>query len=457
MTKATPPRAAAQREAPPRPDRAKAIDGKRTVYHYDHGLELWVSPSGLRVWRCRVQRDGKRVILPIGNCPAMDIKDARAKAASLRAAPNPIAIHREEKAQAIAGEVSFREVAAHWVATRSVKAHWTDGVKAAVEARLARYVLPKLGDKVIADVTMDHVEALISAVHREHPRTAVFAKQHMSGIFSFAVRRRMIPFNPVQQIAEDLPIRERGDEKPNPSVGTIEEARAVLRAFEARWKDVSPWSLLAHRLIALTAVRKNEALRARWEEFDLDAKVWTIPAERVKGKHGQRRPHFVALSPQAIEVIQAANAIRESDFVFPSRRKQSAIPGRAPSATMDQSSLTRALREALGQAGLGPIMVTHGWRSAFSTIMNEIDDGASFRAIDVMLGHAAFRDHAEERDARKGSVERHYNRARYASARYRIACQWADLLLDGAPSAMALAGLDAAPATNVVPLRRTAA
>jgi integrase len=169
----------------------------------------------------------------------------------------------------------------------------------------------------------------------------------------------------------------------------------------------------------------------------------------MKGKDGHRRPHVVALSPQAIDIVRAALRLRKNEYVFPSQRKRS--------PTVDRSTLTRCIRKALEHAKLGRVLVAHGWRATFSTIMNELDEGASFRVVDVMLAHSAFRDSVETRDARKSSVEAHYNHAEYRSARHRIACQWADMLLEGAPTALALIGLDA-PASNVVQLpRRTAA
>jgi integrase-like protein len=140
-----------------------------------------------------------------------------------------------------------------------------------------------------------------------------------------------------------------------------------------------------------------------------------------------------------------ARRLSQDELVFPGRK-----------GTADRSGINEIMTTALRRAGLGPVMVPHGWRATFSTIMNEVDP-ASFRVIDVMLAHSAFRSSVEDRDAAKGSVEGHYNHATFEGARHRIACLWADMLLDGAPTPSALVGLEGTHAgSNVVPLRKAA-
>jgi integrase len=425
-------------------------DGSRNILRYGDGLDLWVGRRS-KTWRCKVMRNGERTWITLGTFPEVSIKAAKAKRAAIKIAPDPARAKRVERVEAVeAAERTLRFVAARWMEARGDKANWTPLVRCAIGRRLDNYVLPKLGDLPISAITTDDAEGLIKSVFRKYPRTAVAIRQHLSGIFAYAARRKWCDANLIQQIAEDLPARKRGTERTQPHVATIEDARAVLAAVEARAKFLAPWTVLAHRLIALTAVRGGEARGARWSEFDLDAATWTIPAERMKGKDGNRRAHVVALAPQAIEVVRTAARLRTNEFVFPSQRKRSEV--------LDRSSMSKMIQRALADAKLGRVLVAHGWRGTFSTIMNELDEGASFRVVDVMLAHAAFRDSVETKDARKSSVEGHYNHAQYRSARHRIACQWADMLLVGAPTALALIGLDeAVPSTNVVPLRRTAA
>jgi len=414
-------------------------DGKPLVLRDGQGLDLWVMPSGLKTWRCKVQRDGRRTTVNLGYFPAMSIVEARTARMKIRSAEDPARERREEKERAeVAKGNTLREVAARWIATRSVNEHWTPRYQQRLEERLENHAFPKFGSTPVAEITLEQIGDLILSLARgrkgQRPvqRTAVMLKQHLSAIFDFAVRWRMVPFNPVRQIAVDLPKRQRGEDTPRAHVSTIEDARAVLRAFEAKAPELHPATTLAHRLLALTGVRKEELLGARWSEVDFERAVWTVPAVRMKGKFGRKRDHVVALAPQAIEVLRTAQRIRKGEFVFPSEvRKDRPI---------FRDTLNRVMATALRESGLGPIMVPHGWRGTFSTIMNERDPSA-YRVIEVMIAHKA-----------ADGVEARYNHAAYLEARHPIARQWADLLLDGAPTTRALLGLAKDEASNVVQL-----
>lgn len=429
-------------------------DGSPNVLRFGDGLMLWVTPRQ-KMWRTKVQRGGKSSTLNLGRFPDVSIKEAKAKSAAMKVAPDPAQAKRTVEAKAVeASATTFQLVAAEWIETLSVKQRWTARHLTAVRQRLALHVFPVWGDRPIAEITAPEVRKLVSSLYATKPAVAVAVKQYVSRVFDFAWSEDRVPFNPAKKIGVYLPTRLQADGKPQAHVKTIEDARAVLAAVEARAKHTSPWTLLAHRLIALTGARKTEALAAKWDEFDLDAATWTIPAERMKGRYGARKAHVFALAPQAIEVFRAAKRIKENDFVFPSSGKN----GKRGQGRMAAFTLNRIMASALRLAGLGQVMVPHGWRGTFSTVMNEIDP-ASFRIVDVMLAHKGFRDSVDG-EVRKSSVEGHYNHAEYRSARHAIACRWADMLLDGAPTALALIGLDVeAPASNVVQLadRRAAA
>jgi integrase len=394
------------------------------------------------MWRCKVQREGKRTTINLGTFPDVSIKVAKAKRAAIKVAPDPAHAKRTERVRAVeASETTFRLVATEWVETLAIKHRWTAHHRKLVEQRLALHVFKVWGDRPIAEVTASEVRKLVGDLFAKGPAVAVAVKQYVSRVFDFAWSEDRVPFNPAKKIEVYLPTRRPGDEKPQAFVRTIEDARAVLAAVEARRTSAAPWTLLAHRLIALTGTRKTEALAAKWAEFDLDAATWTVPAERMKGRYGARVAHVVALAPQAIEVLRAAKRIKVNEFVFATAGKN----GNRGEGRVSRCTVNKIMERALRLAGLGQIMVPHGWRGTFSTIMNEVDPTTD-RIVEVMLAHKS-----------KTAVEAHYNHAEYRSARHRIACQWADMLLDGAPTALALIGLDGtAPATNVVPLRRVA-
>lgn len=135
----------------------------------------------------------------------------------------------------------------------------------------------------------------------------------------------------------------------------------------------------------LTLMRPSEASGARWEEIDLDASLWTIPAERMRAK----REHIVPLSPQALELLEIMKPISaHREHVFPSRYD--------PKKAMNSQTANAALK----RIGYGGKLVAHGLRSIASTAMNEA--GFNSNVIETLLAHID-----------KNEVRRAYNRALY--------------------------------------------
>lgn len=207
-----------------------------------------------------------------------------------------------------------------------------------------------------------------------------------------------------------------------PSLGTVAQARALLLACEAA--PGFALTKLASRLLALTAVRPGVIRFATWGEFeDLESKapLWRIPAERMKlqqdRKQGDQFEFLVPLSRQAVEVISAADRVSGGGpLLFPGTRHAH--------RPMSENAIGYAYNRLPGYSGRH---VPHGWRSTFSTIMNEralaMDRPGDRAVIDLMLAHLP------------SGVEGAYNRAAYLPRRRELAQEWADLLMEGMPTA----------------------
>jgi integrase len=125
---------------------------------------------------------------------------------------------------------------------------------------------------------------------------------------------------------------------------------AELPSFLVALREQEGLSARALEFTILTAARTGESLGARWSsEIDLDAKVWTIPAARMKAQ----RAHQVPLSDQALAVLQALGAAEPNAFVF---------PGVKPHQPLSATVMIKLLQR-MGHAGL----TVHGFRSAFRT------------------------------------------------------------------------------------------
>jgi integrase len=168
----------------------------------------------------------------------------------------------------------------------------------------------------------------------------------------------------------------------------------------------------------------------------------------MKGRRGKKRDHIVVLAPQAVEVFRAARAASpDTALVFPG-----VVHHTQPIA---ESTLDEMLGKVLRAAKQDGAHTIHGWRSCFSTIMNERHELQHRETVDLMLAHKAFE-----------ATEGLYNRATVLARRRALATEWAEALLVGAPDAFTLIGLgDLRPATvtpptapsNVVKLPRKAA
>jgi integrase len=133
-----------------------------------------------------------------------------------------------------------------------------------------------------------------------------------------------------------------------------------IREFMADLRARPALAALALELTVLTATRTGEILNAQWKEFDLEAGVWTIPAERMKA----RREHRVALSNRAMAIVNGLWTSRSSDFVF---------PGQTAGKPLSSTAMLRLL-ERMGRRGA---ITSHGFRSSFSDWASEVSPYSS--------------------------------------------------------------------------------
>ncbi|HHL3874804.1 TPA: tyrosine-type recombinase/integrase, partial [Klebsiella pneumoniae] len=151
----------------------------------------------------------------------------------------------------------------------------------------------------------------------------------------------------------------------------------------------------------LTLVRPSEASGARWVEIDLDAKLWTIPAERMKAK----REHIVPLSPQALDILEVMKPISaHREHIFPSRND--------PKRPMNSQTANAALK----RIGYGGKLVAHGLRSIASTALNESNFNSD--VIESALAHTD-----------KNEVRKAYNRSIYLKQRVELMDWWGNFVM----------------------------
>jgi len=305
-----------------------------------YGLRLVVTPGGTKNFVQQITVRGRRREIGLGPYPLVTLREAREAAFDnarlARAGGDPLEDRRRER------QPTFAEAAETVVAIH--EATWDAGGKSAYQwrATLRDYALPRIGRKRVGDVTAADVLGVLVPIWTEKRETARRVKQRISAIMKWAAAQGYRTDNPVDGIDEALP---RGGKRPThlKAVPYAEVGEAVRRI---RGSDAGISARLALEFIILTASRSGEVRNARWSEFDLEAKTWTVPASRMKAK----REHRVPLSGRALAVLEEARAVEDgSGLVFPS-------PNGRP---LGGGILSELLRE-LGVAG-----VVHGFRSSF--------------------------------------------------------------------------------------------
>jgi hypothetical protein len=385
------------------------------------GLYLLVKPSGFKSWRMKYRFGGKEKQLTFGPFPLMGLATARemrdAAKRQLLAGVDPSKKAAEARALrlGVAPPVNtFRKAALRWHSQN--KRRWKPKHAASVLARLEKDVFPAIGEMAIDAITPADVRRIIEAVQdRGAIGQAHELLGRMSRIFELAIVREEVASDPARAIQAILqPIAWRK----YPALVRIEDARQALKAFEgeAHWASVK----LASRLLALTAARPGTIRMAQAGEFhELDGREphWIIPAAKMKlerTESEQARFDFtVPLSKQAVSLVKVAIAqAGDARWLFPGIRWND--------RPITDATLSMAYRRSPLFAGRH---VPHGWRSSFSTIMNEraadLGRPGDRAVIDLMLAH------------KPQGVEAVYNRAAYMPQRRRIAQEWADMLSEG--------------------------
>lgn len=371
-----------------------------------HGLVLYVTTAGSKLWRMRYTFHGKEKLLSFGPYPAVGLAQAREQRAAakalLRSGKDP---GLEKKLRRAAGSDptgTFEAIARDWHA-RNLPT-WTERHAKDVLDSLESSVFPALGPLPISDITPPMVLRVLRAIEaRPALETARRVRQRVSAVFVYAIALGIGENDPAAIVKGAMAPMVKGRQ---PAITDLPEARKVLADVEAI--PAHPTTKLANRLLALTVVRPGELRAARWTEFEgLDGAepLWRVPAVRMKMK----REHLVPLSRQAVAVLDAVRPLTgRYPLAFPSARHA------------HHPMSENAIGYLLNRAGYHSRHVPHGWRATFSSVMNETHR-ADRHVIDLMLAHAP-----------KDKTEAAYNRALHMDRRRELAQEWADTLLEGA-------------------------
>jgi integrase len=260
---------------------------------------------------------------------------------------------------------------------------------------LEKDILPAIGGKQIADVTVSDVLAITDRIkNRGADQMALQTRNILKRLFAYAIAREKIQFNPAAAIEAKF----IAQAKSRDVALTPDEIGQLLRAIYR--SSIRRAHKLALHLLILCMVRKSELIEARWEEIDFEKNEWSIPGERMK----KDRPHLVPLSRQAAAIFEELNELAGGfEWIFPSRNDP-----RQPIAKNTLNVVVRSLAVDVRD------FVIHDFRRTASTHLNEAGFNSDW--IEKCLAHET------------GGIRGIYNRAQYADQRCEMLQWWADFV-----------------------------
>lgn len=294
--------------------RLKALKPKAARYELmdiTAGLGVMVHPSGKKTWFFRARFGGAKHATrrELSEYPVMSLAEARAKALEWRgmvkAGKDPAAelarqLAAEKAAAELAREGGFANVVEKFIRRR------VDKLVAArpVELMLRQQIIPRWGDRRIDEIRRTDVIDLIEAFS-DRPGRAHNIFATVRSLFNYARDCGLIEISPADGVRIGKLI---GSLEPRQRVLTDAEIRAVWTAADVLGYPYGPMT----RLLLVTGQRRSEVSEMRWSEIDLPGKLWTIPADRMKGGVA----HSVPLSDLALEILQSVPRRAGSDLVF---------------------------------------------------------------------------------------------------------------------------------------------
>ncbi|MYF76255.1 MAG: tyrosine-type recombinase/integrase [Acidobacteria bacterium] len=358
------------------------------------GLSLRVKRTArgqlAKSWGQRITVDGRPRNLGLGSWPHVSLAEARQKCVL-----NLLARQRGELLTGSKRSVpTFEQAVEKVIAIHA--AGWKDGSRSEKDwrATLRDYAMPRLGRLRVDRIKAPDVMRVLLPIWNEKRVTARRVRQRISAVMLWAIAQGYREDNPAgAAVGAALP---KNGVRPQ-HLAALPYAEVAGAIATVRGSGAYPATGLAFEFLVLTACRSGEVRGARWEEVDLEAREWRIPAARMK----TNREHRVPLSSRALAVLEEAQALADgSGVVFPSER------GRA----LDGAAIVKLVRD------LGIGAVPHGFRSSFRDWAAECTD-APREVCELALAHV-----------NSDRVEAAYRRTDLFERRRALMEQWAAFL-----------------------------
>lgn len=353
------------------------------------GLFLIVQPSGSKSWMARVQKSGVRRDFGLGSASKVSLALARERSREIRTwvemGLDPVFERRKAE-----GIPTFKEAAAKVMAQH--RKTWRNEKHEAQWLRtLESYVFPHFGDVPVNLITGPMIRNALAEIWLDKPETARRVRQRVGTVLDWAYASGYRESEaPMRALTRGLP------RQPKKDGHFAAMPYAAVPAFITSLRSRESFSRLALEFAILTAGRSGEVRGATWDEFDLEAKLWTLPKARMKAA----REHVVPLCARAIRIVERCAELRRRDCPI-------VFPGIRGDQQLSDMTLTKLLKE------MGQPFTAHGFRSAFRDwVAEETDHQAD--VAEAALAHVV-----------ANKTEAAYRRGNLLEKRRKLMDEWA--------------------------------
>lgn len=371
----------------------KDIDraSKRRKYSDGRGLFLSVSKNGSKTWSfCyrfpdpskdttgpdgKLKRGYREREMSLGSIDFMDLDDARDRTVELRRLVRQGIDPMEERGRETRLVVrqkrdgsTFKQVAERYIDMK--KAEWDAGGASEQSWRgsLSKHVFPVIGEMSVDRIDRADILDLLRPIWTSVPVTATRLLPRLDQIFDYAIAEGLRSgTNPAdrQNVRKSLPNAAKVHSPKRHKALSYSDVPHFMAKLAKR-EGVAPRAL---EFTILTALRTSEVIGATWDEIDMEAGIWTIPAERMKikrrGSGEAREAHRVPLPKAALDLLRALPRLESNPFVFVSVQERKMGEG------LSNMAMLNLLKNDMGLAGKATV---HGFRSSFKTWAAEASD-----------------------------------------------------------------------------------
>ncbi|ELZ1716751.1 tyrosine-type recombinase/integrase [Vibrio parahaemolyticus] len=385
--------------------------GKETIASDGKGLQLRIMPNGTKSWRFvyKSPATGKRSNMTLGKYPELSIANARKLAeghrelVALDIDPKHHKKEEKEKTEAIHQHTLFN-VSQQWMEQK--KSVVTEDYAKDIWRSFELHVFPSLSSEPISMITAQSVIKTLKVVEAKGSlETVKRLSQRLNEVMIYAMYTGLIEANPISNI---LAAFKKPQKQHMKALEPQELPEFMSTLAEASIKR-STRCLIKFQLHTMT--RPNEAAGAKWSEFDLNNRVWTIPAERMK----KRKEHRVPLTEEVIHLLSIMDSMKvNSEYVFPSIKD--------PKKPMHSQTANMAIK----RMGFGGRLVSHGLRSIASSTLNAARH--DYVLIEAALAHLIGND-----------THRAYSRTDYLESRRELMDWWSKHIVNASKTKVSLA------------------